>query len=265
MSTQALAPVTPQPDLVRRAEQIEAAANEFLCESEADYEMLGMMRDRAQSIGADAETTYRPRIDEANKLHKGLCADLNAVKHPADRAAAIFASKGIAFKQREAQAIAAANRQLELAATEENRKAEAERQRIQDELEAQRQAEIAKGQEAAKAEGASEAELVAIERHAPGVLVMPAPAPMPPALIQAPAAAKGAPKVNEKWTAEISNPEQFWKHAHANAIALGLLNSNAVIDAVNAKLARTASTMRSSMVIPGVRVWDEGTMRKGRK
>jgi hypothetical protein len=91
-------------------------------------EMAVEFRDGVQALLAEIEGAYRPHIQRANQLHKGLCAELRARQAPAQHALIVINGALAAYEMERRQRVEAAERERlrrEAEAAAEEREAEA--------------------------------------------------------------------------------------------------------------------------------------------
>jgi len=187
-STQAVAIVTPEERAEREREgaQLVVQANTFLIASAETYaEAATWLRDVIVPLKRRITETFRPRIQQAHQLHKGLCDDERRFLAPVEGAERVLKGKLTTWDEAQAhqrrEAEAAAQRERERLEQAARRQAEAEQRRLQAEAETRRLEEAS----ALEARGDGAAAVRLLEAPIPVPLVvaapvfMPAPAPAP--------------------------------------------------------------------------------------
>lgn len=257
-------PITKETDLVRRAKQFKDYAEAFACNSEADFEMLGLMVERSAEGIKDAESTFGEPKRLSRETWLAIVAKEKAVVDPFTEGRLILDRKGIAYKQALQAARMLEQAKVDAAAREANRIAQEERDKVQAALEESTTNALREELGKALAEGATAAELEAIERHAPPPEVLPPVVMQPPVLVIAPPST-GGPTVLPNWQAKITDEHALLGAAADNGFVRNLWKNPKVLEAMTGVLTALAKKMGKTLEVPGVVVQDVGSLRAGKK
>jgi hypothetical protein len=257
MTTAAVAVVTPEERAEREREgaQLVVQANGLAITDAYSYTAAAAwLRDALVPMKRKIQETFRPRIQQAHALHKGLCDDERRFLSPVEGAERVVKAKLAAWEEAETrrrqEAAAAARREQERLEAEARAQALAVEARLRKEAEDQRIAEAAQLEQRGDQVGATKL----LEAPVPVPVVTPAAvfAPVPPVA--------SAPKVEgvsyaETWSAEVTDLALLVKAVAAGEAALTLLQPN------TAALNGLARSLKGAMAVPGVRAVSSKTAR----
>lgn len=204
------------------------------------------LRDVVAPMKRQIAEQFRPRIQQAHALHKGLVADEKKFLEPVERAERVVRERIALYEQeceRERRALEETARleRERLASEEAARVAALERQLV-------REAEERQLTQAVAAEAAGDRETAARLLEAPPVVPVIAPRPVfvPPPAVAAPKA-QGV-SFRDDWSAEVVDLLALVKAVASGHQPLALLQAN--VPALN----QMAKALKGSMAVPGIRV-----------
>lgn len=226
--------------------QIATEATALVVKDQPSFEAaVAWLRDTVAPLKAKIADTFRPRIQQAHELHKGLLADERRFLGPVLDAERLVRGRCATYEQavedQRKAAEAAARREQERLEAEERARVAAEQKRLQAEAEERRLAEAAKAEEAG--------DKATAERLISAPVVVPAVAPrpvfVPPPSIAAPKAEGYSSR--DAWSAEVTNLMALVKAVAAGKAPLSYLKADEV--ALNG----VARALKNAMNVPGVK------------
>ena len=178
---------------------------------------------------ADIEDVFKPSRESAHKTWKTITATVASFVTPLDEARKLCTGKAVRWRQKEEEV-----RRAEQRAVEEQARKDAEEARLQ--------AAVVLEQAGA----ASLAQRVLDE-------------PIKPVPVERPAPIRSEAKetVRQNWQAEVVDFAALVKAVAAGTVDVDVLQPNMTV------LRARAKALKASMVLPGVRVWDEGSVAFG--
>ncbi len=226
MSAAPVIPMPPQQELQRKATQWTELARDFKIADKATYELAAEHLQTIKGLQAEADKTFDPIIRKAHEAHKEALAQKKRINDPLLQAESLLKSTMGAYV-----------REQERKRQEEERRLREQQERLAAE---QREAEI----EEAEAAGASVEEVAAIAE---------APLRYAPVIVTQPPRTAGISS-REIWKAEITSMQALVKFVAANPQYLNLLQAN------TAAIGGLARSLKSTMHIPGIRVYSEANI-----
>ncbi len=183
-----------------------------------------------KALRDEVEQTFGPIVKAAYAAHHEAVAQRKKADAPLDEAERILK-----------RAIGDYSAELERRRLEAQRALEVEAKRLQDE---QLEREI----EEAESQGATAPEIEAMIERGPSV-----PAATPP-IVQPTIRPSSGVSTRELWKADVTDLIALVKYVAANPQFVGLLQAN------QTAIGAMARSLKSTMRIPGVRVWNEGAV-----
>jgi hypothetical protein len=209
--TTAIAIVSPEEraEREREGQGIVVAANEIqISDGDTFTKAAAWLRDVVVPMKKRISDTFRPRINQAFELHKGLLADEKRFLSPVEGAERVVRGKLAAYEAEQdrlrREAAAAARREQERLEALERQRVETERQRLAKEAEDKRLTEAVQAEQRGDVETAER--LISAPIETP--VVAPRPVFAPPPTVQAPPKVEGL-SFREEWDFEIENVDQL--------------------------------------------------------
>lgn len=250
-------PVTEEERVAQAALELVARAKAFEVTDPVSYEQAGRMIDQLKTKRKDVVGWFQPMVDAAHKAWKTLTERRGGLTDPLDEALAILSSRYATFARHERERADAERKRQEKEAQEGEQarlKAEAE--------EAQRLADEA-AQAALTAPSREEAQVLeqqaeSLQQQAEQTRVEAATVPAPVLPVHSRIDHVKGPTVAQNWTFEVTDKLALIKAVAAGHVSIEALEPN------TSYLSKRAKADKATATIPGVRVYDAGSVRASR-
>jgi phage-related minor tail protein len=239
--------------LARRGEDLDGEAKALVVVDGASFVRAGQFLETVDAVLKQIEDFFEDDIARAYATWKGLTSKRAHYTKPLEHAKQIVAARYAAFERDEKERAEAKRR------TEELEAQRAEQARLRAEAETREAAAKSLAEAAARADSRDEA--MALQQQADEALDTARDLKVEAATVQAPVLplqrevpTDTGPKVRAAWTFEVTD-----RMALIKAVAAGTVSAEAVMPN-ESYLRKRALADKATCNIPGVRVWDQGTV-----